>query len=348
MQNLTLQTVKKQKGISLVEIMVAMVISLFLLGGVIQVYMGNRTAYRFSDATSRIQENARFALETMASDIRMTGFWGCAQFTSPQDTHLVNNLNIAANDPLYDFIQNDVISATVNDGLNGSDSLTVSGSKAGQNIILAPFMVNTDDDIEVDSVTSLQTNDIAIISNCEGADIFEITGVVASATAGQSVIQHSTVVQASTPGNINPPDCSAGGSRQCFSQIYESDAAIAALQTITYSIQAGASGEPALWRAENGVNDELIEGIEQMQILFGVDSDGDGSPNQYMASSAVADLSQVSAVRIFLVVRSDEDGITDDAQVYSVNGTSFTATDNRLRRVFSVTVTMRNKAGLIL
>jgi len=346
--NTNSKIMRKQLGISLVEIMVALVISLFLLGGVIQVYIANKTSYRFVDASSRIQENARFALDTMVSDIRMAGFWGCAQFDSDNNGHLQNNLNTASGNyeaELHAFITNPAISLTANDGLNGSDSITLSGSKAEQNIVKATFMITDEDVIEVSESTAIEQNDIVILSNCYGADIFEVTSVGVSATAGQKTLSHSTGAQADTPGNMNQASCAAAGSNQCLSQLYGTSASVAVLQTISYTIKAGASGEPALWREENGEDSELIESVEQMQILFGVDTDGDGTPNQYVSDAAAiaADSEQISAVRVFLVVRSDEDGITDSTQVYTLNGVDTDAPDNRLRQVFSATITLRNR-----
>ena len=62
--------ISKQKGISLVEILVALVISLFLLGGIVQVYLGNKTTFKFTNALAEIQENGRFALDWMSQDLR--------------------------------------------------------------------------------------------------------------------------------------------------------------------------------------------------------------------------------------------------------------------------------------
>lgn len=347
--------ISNQFGVSLVEIMVAMVISIFLLGGVVQVYLGNRTSYRFGDATGRIQENARFALETIASDIRMAGFWGCAQILSEND-HLANTLNSASGNykaNIHNIINQDAVSGTENDGLNGSDSLSVIGSKPGQNIIKG-LMSSDTGSIEVDEDTSIEANDMVIISDCSNADIFEVTSVAASTTAGQKTLGHTTTAPGSaTPGNLKRPDsdgqsaCTAVGINHCLLKAYGSDAAISSLQAITYSIQAGESGEPALWRSLNGVDEELIEGIEQMQLRFGIDTDGDASPNQYVISTAVADSNDIRTVRIFLVARSDVDNITDNFQKYTVDDTDITAADNRLRQVFSITVTLRNRAGIV-
>ncbi len=68
------KSVQHQRGLSLVELMVALVISLFLTAGVIQLFIGSKQTYRLYDALSRIQENGRFALQAMARDIRMAGY----------------------------------------------------------------------------------------------------------------------------------------------------------------------------------------------------------------------------------------------------------------------------------
>lgn len=70
----SLTSTQCQRGLSLVELLVALVISLFLIAGVIQLFIGSKQTYRFHDALSRVQENGRFALEAMARDIRMAGY----------------------------------------------------------------------------------------------------------------------------------------------------------------------------------------------------------------------------------------------------------------------------------
>lgn len=70
------KSAQRQRGLSLVELMVALVISLFLTAGVIQLFIGSKQTYNLHDASSRIQENGRFAIQTMARDIRMTYYPG--------------------------------------------------------------------------------------------------------------------------------------------------------------------------------------------------------------------------------------------------------------------------------
>lgn len=81
-------------GLSLIEMMIALVIGLVLLLGVIQVFSASRTAFQLSEGASRAQENARFALDFLARDIRMAGHFGCvndqAHFVKGQGDPRVN------------------------------------------------------------------------------------------------------------------------------------------------------------------------------------------------------------------------------------------------------------------
>lgn len=62
------------RGFTLIELMIAMVLSLFLIGGVILMYSSTKAAYVDSDQMSRMQENIRFASDYMVRDLRNAGF----------------------------------------------------------------------------------------------------------------------------------------------------------------------------------------------------------------------------------------------------------------------------------
>ena len=337
---------KHQKGISLVEVLVALVISLFLLGGIIQVYLGNKASYTFTNAISRVQENGRFAMETLAKDLRMAGFFGCAIFDPDDTSNIVNNLNPAGAgyDDFYDWLGDGLISGTDNDGLNGSDSITIRGAKPGALNIQPPYNVSTSAALFVDSTDTLEVNDIVMVTNCRGADIFQVTNTTQGTGSAKDSVVHNTGTVTAGPGNYNPDNC-LGANAHCLSQTYGSDASMIELQAVIYTIKAGTSGEPALFRSINGVDEELIDGIEQMQILYGVDTDDDDFPNQYLTAPNVVDMNDVMAVRIMLLVRSQDNNVTEDFQKYTFNGVNSTAADSRLRQVFTSTITLRNRVG---
>jgi len=335
---------KHQHGISLVEVLVALVISLFLLAGIVQVYLTNKTSYAFSNSISRIQENGRYAMDIMAQELRMAGFFGCAIFDPEDDAAMdaiVNNLNKAGTgyDPdLHDFLQKDLVEGTENDGLNGSDSITLRGAEPG-NLGVQPPYSSTSANIKVSEPHDLAEGDIVMVSNCRGADIIQISNINAS----NGTLVHNTG-NSTEPGNYNPDNCT-GGNAHCLSQVYGADASLFRFRTISYSIAIGESGEPALWRSQNGVNLELIEGIEQMQVLYGVDTTDDDHPNQYMIATDITNWYDVMSIRLMLLVRSEADGIVEAPQTLTYNSATTTAADSRLRQVFSTTIALRNRIG---
>ena len=78
MSRFGLSSGRHQRGISFVEVLVAMVIGVIILAGVMQSMLTNQRNTAWSDDVAFVQENARYALETLARDIRWAGYWGCA------------------------------------------------------------------------------------------------------------------------------------------------------------------------------------------------------------------------------------------------------------------------------
>ena len=331
-----------QKGLTLVEILVAMVISLFLLGGVIQVYSSNRSTYGYSEALARIQENARFAMTSIMRDMRMAGFRGCAT------DNYVNNLNVnSANyDPqLHDFFNEPPIEGINEDlGLNGSDTVIVRGPAPGQANIVSPYNSPTSGQIHSNVNGLLEINDIVLLSNCRGADVFQVTNITQGVGTAKLSVGHNTGAVSAGPGNFNRGAC-GGGNAHCLSQTYGGDSAIMKMQTVQYDVAAGESGEPALYRQVFDDRYELVDGIEQMQILYGIDTDAtDPTPNRYVTSDQVADWDTVTAVRVMLLaVSPDTVSMGGTPQTYRYNGATQQVTDNRLRQVFSSTIALRNR-----
>lgn len=329
---MNIKTREFQTGISLVEIMVALVISIFLLGGIIQVYLGNKTTFRFANAVSEVQENGRYSMDIMSKDLRHVGDWGCISF-DPNNTSNINN-TLPGGNPLFDFLNNPAIAGTDNTGLNNSDTLTIRGSTSGQANIVPLFSTIAQQFLQTTAINSIAANDVVLITRCgtnnllipAEADIFQATG---NATAGAtSTISHNTVL----------------------SQIYRNDAAIKELQTVTYSIQNNANGQPSLFRSVFGNDQALIDGVDDLQVLYGIDTDivSDDFPNQYVTIDNVPGLPDTSAVvsiRLMLLVSSINDFVTETPQVYTFNGTQTTAPDRRLRQVFTTTIALRNRIG---
>jgi type IV pilus assembly protein PilW len=102
---------------------------------------------------------------------------------------------------------------------------------------------------------------------------------------------------------------------------------------------------------ENDQAEEIVEGVENMQITYGVDTDAimDGTANRYLPAASFAptgasDWARVVSVRISLLLASAEDGMTDSPQSYNFNGGIVTSADRRLYQVMTTTLTLRNRA----
>ncbi len=65
--------IARQRGFTLVEVMVASLIGLILIGGVIQIFISSKLAYLRHENLSQMQENGRFALQFMHRYLGRTG-----------------------------------------------------------------------------------------------------------------------------------------------------------------------------------------------------------------------------------------------------------------------------------
>ena len=324
----------RESGLTLIEVMIAMLLGLVLVGGVLQVFASSRQTYRVHEAISRMQESGRMAFEVLSRDIRMADFWGCAN----DATNVVNNLNNAG----AGFIDFGSGGVGGTEGAGGAPDVLIlrGGTSAGLGVE-PPYGPQASAVLNVQINNGLEQDDIVLISDCSNADIFQISNANPN-TSGHLV--HNT--GAASPGNYNAtnPTC-PGATAHCLSTIYGGRASIFVAQQIVYTIAMGSEGQPALLR--NGL--EFLDGIENLQILYGEDTDptgtaGSGIANYYVPADQVADMLNVISIRFAIVTRSYDDNLTGGiAQNYNLLGTNIAAADNRLRQVYTSTVAIRNR-----
>ena len=330
------------RGFSLVELMVAMALSLLLLGGVIAIFMSTRASYESTDKLSRIQENGRFALDEIARDVHSAGYVGCAR--APKDVS--TSLNPGW---LWNFLEGPIrgfqftSAATWTPGL---DTTIVPSPADGSDVLVlriperdaTPLRVTVDMASGTDALTvpntvtaGLNTGDIAMAYSCLGQAYFEVTGFSAG------VISHGTG-SAGGPGNATAD----------ISIPFKVNSEVIPVQTVIYYVRqsvAGA-GTTSLWRrVGNAAPEELVEGVQQMQLQFGVDTNGDAVVDNYVDASAVTDWGQVYSVTVAMLVRSLEQYDTDtDQRTYQLlNVTVPAASDRHMREVFTTTANIRNR-----
>ena len=349
-------SMRNQRGISLVELMISITIGLILMTGVVQLFLSSRATFSTQQALSRVQETGRLAMEFLAEDIRMAGYMGCMS----RNLNFTNTLN-NANDLQYDFgvsIEGeDDIGATPPTGfpaniVQGTDALVVrsaGGNRVGvtkNNDSAQLFAENTGVtatcDAGEDSFSGLCENDILVVSDCSKARVFQVTNLQTSGGAVEVNVVHSGA--STEPGNA---ETSWGGNSNP-EETFGPDSEIIKMNTSIYYVATGNSGLPSLWQQINGgTAQELLEGVQDMQLLYGVDTTGDNVPDAYQEADVITAAnawSDVSSVRVQFLVQSTDDNVLEDAQPYTFNGTTNNAPgDRRLRQVFINTVGIRSR-----
>lgn len=96
----------RMSGLSLVELMVALAISVLLLMGVVALFVSSRSSYETTERLSRIQENGRFALDQLASEIRASGYNDCSRATMGKraQEYRINAMQAPFPPPLLDEV----------------------------------------------------------------------------------------------------------------------------------------------------------------------------------------------------------------------------------------------------
>lgn len=321
-----------------VSVLVALAIGLFLTLAMLQVYVGSKRTYRAAEASARIQEGARFASEILARDIRMAGYQGCSGPERRSTSVLADSSSF-----LYDF-------ASPIEGFDGGDDETWSPAlegglnavAAGTDVLVIRGLFGSEPEITgtaavgecgtaaliVTDTSDFRAGDIVIAGNCQAAAIFQTTSV--SATS----LGHS--VSVSEPGNAR------GDLGFCFA----GHGMVGRLSTRTFFIRGSQRGVRSLYRMDasgsNIATEELIEGVEDMQLMYGVDTSGDGSANTLLRAEDIADWQDVRSVRVSLLFASVENNVATAEQSYYFNGAMFQPEDKRIRRAFTTTLRLRN------
>lgn len=320
-----------QIGMTLIEIMIAMLIGVFLIGGVLQVFVGSKQTNTMLETLSRIQENGRYALGFLSDGVRMTGYMGC-----PPLNRVVPSMMAAPGIPAVnpttvlsggDNIADNWSANACSGGskcVAGTDAVSIIyGESCGANLSVAMANVSANIQIPANTCDVSTANEALLVSDCNGMDVLVATN------SGLS-LQHAAL-----------------------SKTYGTDAELFFYRSYTYFIRKNSNdaSRSSLWRLDNtqpagtGQNPiELVEDIEDMQVLYGVDTDGDAAVNYYVPLNnvPVANLPNVISIRVNLLAASSEN-VTTQPVPYTINGVTTIPTDNRLRRVFSSTIALRNR-----
>lgn len=357
-----------QRGLSLVELLVALAINLIMILGVTYVYLGSRATFSAEDNLARMQESARLAFEYLSRDIRQAGDFGCASIAASSATFLSTKTggacswptdkvptiictldgtgctDVGAITPIQGFDASVPAGVTA---LSGTDSVAIASAGnpcEGRGGAVSTLTINQDvDNSGVGSkmfvnasgtalATCLQAGDVLVATNCKNATVFQACGI-----ASDGVVFNEG----------NSGGCSSIGNKcKGWGNEYKGGSLLR-LSRYLYYVKDDA-GVPTLYRRNmiSSTEEALVPNIENLQIRYGVAPTVDDYPTSYQTAAGVTDWKLVKSVRIEALVRSADDNVSTDTQSVYFNGATLTPTDKRLRLVIGSTISIRNRTLL--
>jgi type IV pilus assembly protein PilW len=260
---------RSPRGFSLLEMLVAMVLGLVVIGGLIQLLISNRTAYRLQESSNFLQQNLRYGTDRMGWSLRMADFWGGPSGSS-------GNIAGAANDGSAASDCNDAFASAILPGGNGGGGV-FGYDGAAQFPIFAGCLARASNYVKGSDVLVVRyadTNACALtgitftIDDCLPASRYYLTSVA----GGPAVLTAGT--GGGTAATITSPlqkyvyplraevyflrPCSNAGASGCNAA---SDDGAPVPTLMRLRIDSGSSSMKA---------EPIVEGIEQLQFEYGL------------------------------------------------------------------------------
>lgn len=265
----------RQRGISLIELMIGMLLGLLVVGAAGMIFVSNRQTYNTTETLGRVQENGRVAFEIMARDLREAGATACG-----------NNL------PIANVLKSPGDTFAWGDGLRGygptqAAALVSFGTNAGQRVQGTQAVELRSSAGSGVSVTKhnpasatihissgdhgFMSGDVLIICDYSQASIFEMTGP--NSSGALHVVHNTGNSSAPSGGNfckaLSFPVNPACDDKPKDGKEYGSDAVIAKLNSAVWYIGHNSRGGRSLYRRVGGrAAEEITEGVHSMALSY--------------------------------------------------------------------------------
>lgn len=349
-----------QLGLSLIELLISMALGLLLTLGVTQIYLSGNETYRQTQGLAHAQESTRFVSAVLNPDLRTAGSFGClAEMGRPLDQVVDNRLNGGLTVPLTQAVQGWEYTGT-----GPGDSITLAGAlatptagnwtsgTAGANLPanLVGSVVTNSDVIIVNALTPLgvpvnaanpQNGNSINLTGSSGVDVNRVVLATRGDCSEGELFQKSNNASASAitmaGGNVNP-----GNNGNNFNLPYDPQTRVYEFTSMAYYIGQGTNGEPALFRrlmTPLQPPQELVSGVETLQILYGVDTNGTNAADSYLPANQVVDWDSVASVRFSVLTRSQDEVLDEEnGRSFDMLGSEVAQANNGDRRVRLVSV----------
>lgn len=304
---------KRIKGFSLVELMIAMTLGLLIVGMVLAAYMSGASSRRALTQTSLVIENGRYAVSVMSNEIKMAGSFGNLDLISATLTSAPSvcpTISVAA------------IESWIDVPIYGFDNVGASGGAAST---VLNGCLETGETVKAGT-------DVLIIRRAN-TEVTDSGSLVNNAYYLQTTASQSQVNTGSGTFTLKKKDGSTDADIRHFEQM------------IFYV--SGVNDQLKRIRLTDGSfsTEPIADNIDAFEIEYGIDSSDDGAANSFTATPSDVDAWQnVVTVRAGLLVRSENSasGHTD-SRIYKVADETLSAfNDNFKRDVFSLNIRANN------
>ena len=320
-----------QRGLSLVELMVALLLGVVLSFGAVNLFMASKISFLQDEQSARMQEGGRFALRYTTRELAMAGFYGGIL----RGEFIDSNLDSGTSD-CYDWLTDTEYTLEHRDNVDSAGA-TASSTLPGDCLASGVTIVPGTDILVIrrvnDSPAYLRDKDDLVIQAFDKyddkADYLRVEDYNVSTTLEHLPASRMDLITASGPMAM----------WQYTPQLI--------------FVTSDVTGVPALCRrgiSDKGMADTtcLVEGVENLQVEFGIDSDDDYVPDRYFSDPTAAQLSFALNARIYLLVRSTNQlgGYTND-KAYTLGGENVAAkNDSYYRRVYQSSTMLKNSEAL--
>lgn len=359
--------------------MIALVTGLMLIGSMITVFSGSKHSSSVSATLTELQESGRFALDSIVRDVRLAGFQGCADGAAATVR--------ATNAPTSDYFASALgASRIAADGswspspptgftppaqgepgapVPGTHTVSVQfGSPETWRIDRMPnkFSPVVLADGVLGSTVGIIDGDVALVSDCQRADIFTVSGVSGSSIAHDGAVNRFNGVN---DGRLQAAYGESAGSDRLRARIMRFEANV---YYIGDTGRANASGDPvhSLYRLSlpyvNPPPDnssrpaiEMVEGVGNLQVLLGMDNPSFAGHQAFVRPGDAGPAGgAVRQVELGLLMQSFDAVLDDpDTRRYTLAGRTLSPgsstgddtyrSDRRMRIAFNATVDIRNR-----
>ncbi|MEH6593736.1 MAG: PilW family protein [Halioglobus sp.] len=318
----------RQRGFSLVELMVSILLAVVMSLGFVKLYLESKRNYVAEEDQARLQENGRFALNILKRELMHAGFYaGSYGAVAPVG---VSQDCVATG--LWALDTHEAIE--IIDNYSGS-ALTHLGTAFSNTCIDKTHIAPGTDVLSVKRTAGEATLSEGVYKN--GVRAAKRTQWYLRVARRGSALSWWYNEEQGFPGTDSSP-AAVADYWEYFSQVF---------YIRQYSVTPG-DGTPALCVArlsgDRMSTECLVEGVEDMQLTFGIDTNGDGIPNEFRPVPATAGTEQTTVARVHLLLRGLQfiAGYQNGKSYRLGSKTIAAKNDAYLRRVLTTTVQIRN------